>query len=240
MAITSIAWCDKVWNPVTGCTKISAGCKNCYAAAIAKRFWGERQFSTVICHADRLDMPRHWHKPARIFVNSMSDLFHPDVPDEFIREVFSEMYQNRQHTFIVLTKRPERMQEMIHYSPDLGNHIWLGVTAENQQEADRRIPILLQTQAVVRFVSVEPMLDAIYFKDVPGLNRIGNDPGIGWVICGSESGPGARWFCYDWARSLRDQCQAAEVPFFFKQGSENGKLVKLPFLDGKQWMEFPV
>lgn len=247
-----IEWTDKVWNPVTGCTKVSQGCKFCYAERIAERFWGERKFTEVICHEDRLDIPSHWRKPRKIFVNSMSDLFHPDVPDEFIWKVFQSMvYGNRRHTFQILTKRPERMMKWMnanqtkfwHYSetktklwPD--PCIWLGVSVENQETADERIPLLLATPAAVRFISYEPALGPVNLKLVrhepcnhPGCFSHVSHPceGCGyqagklpldWVIAGGESGPFARPAHPDWLRSVRDQCRHAGIPFFFKQWGE--------------------
>lgn len=305
MTKTSIEWATDVWNPVTGCTKVSAGCKNCYAEKIAKRFWGDRKFTDVQCHEERLYEPFHWKKPRRVFVNSMSDLFHPDVPFGFITEVFDVMnswrWPNKAaersgdyedlvdpgHTFMVLTKRPERIQTWLNWvdqnwpsnSPlniersvcgNLGHNVWLGVSVENQRTAHERIPLLLQTPAAVRFVSVEPMLEWLDLTwwtekcpecgELPSLVShwrwdgqswahyhgypIGHIPTIrskslDWVICGSESGPSARPFETDWARYLRNQCQRASVPFFLKQMPVNGKLVKMPELDGKVWSEIP-
>ena len=257
MAKTSIEWATDVWNPVTGCTKISAGCKNCYAEKIAGRFWGDRKFTDVQWHPERLEDPLHWKKPRRVFVNSMSDLFHPDVPERFIDDVFRVM-ANTKHTYMILTKRPDRMKRYIwnrsKYPSDgraMLPNVWLGVSAENQQAADERIPYLLETPAAVRFVSVEPMLgevdltQAMYGIDSPGMNVFGFTDGFGyeaclhWVICGCESGQSARPFDMDWARDLRDQCQSADVPFFFKQGRTDGKLVKMPELDGIVWNELP-
>jgi protein gp37 len=356
MAETKIEWCDKVLNPNTGCSKISAGCANCYAERIANRFWGGRKFTDVKCHPERLEQPLKWKKPQKIFVNSMSDLFHPDVPDEYISKVWDVMWAAKQHTFLILTKRPERMKKWVQenayskhfgwveeervpfepgdliyiddlwmrnmcgwesagkcecnggyicgYPPDkysekcehgnrlcmskncpiaidnpskevleanglggqyeidddgysvdcewmelhtrprnaFAQNVWLGVTAENQQTADERIPILLQIPAAVRFVSVEPMLGAVdlsclslgggmflnafsgrrkCYNEYGGMWNIPNDYcKLNWVICGGETGPGARPMHPDWVRSLRDQCVAAGVPFFFKSWGE--------------------
>jgi protein gp37 len=257
MGDTTIEWATKVWNPVTGCTKVSAGCKNCYAERIANRFWGERKFTDVQCHDERLCDPQQWKKPQRVFVNSMSDLFHPDVRDEFIDKVFWKMADCDRHTFIILTKRVTRMHQYIagHVWGEPGRalpNVWLGVSAENQIEADRRIPILLQTPAAKRFVSIEPMLGEILLQgwserwhlmrnylDQGGIQDRQQRGPLGWVICGCESGPGARPFDLDWARVLRDQCQEASVPFFFKQARIDGKLIKQPELDGRQRLEFP-
>jgi protein gp37 len=256
-----IEWTDATWNPVTGCTSVSDGCRNCYAKRMVERFpkahgpaqWAdvdrEVQFSDIIIHPARLDQPLRWKKPRRIFVCSMGDLFHEDVSEEWIDKVIGTMYLAPQHTFMVLTKRPERMRDYI----AVGNfdkrtwpirNLWLGVTAENQEMADQRIPILLQTPAAVRFVSVEPMLepmdlerylwgtvgDTAGYFDRNGKRRSRGAGGqmlmasplnaLHWVICGGESGPGARPMHPNWARSLGDQCHEAGVPFFFKQWGE--------------------
>jgi len=166
---SKIEWCDATWNPVTGCTKVSRGCKNCYAEGVANRFWGDRKFTDIQCHEDRLDQPLRWKKPRRIFVNSMSDLFHPDVPDKFIGAVWSKMLEAPQHTFVVLTKRPARMADIVarlvaeceKKGLRKATNIWLGVSVETQKEADIRIPLLLQTPAAVRFVSCEPLLGPV-------------------------------------------------------------------------------
>ena len=187
MTKTKIEWADRVWNPTTGCTKVSAGCKHCYAERIAGRFWGERKFTDVQLHPERLDMPLHWSKPSRVFVNSMSDLFHPDVDEKFIAKVFGIMWLATKHTFMVLTKRPDRMVELLNNEDfqmhtgwfasqairELGlqkpkdlpawpnSNIWLGVSVEDQAAADERIPLLLQTPAAVRFISAEPLLGLV-------------------------------------------------------------------------------
>lgn len=230
MADTKIEWADKVWNPVTGCSKVSQGCKYCYAERLANRFWGKRKFTDVICHEDRLEEPLKWRKPALVFVNSMSDLFHDDVPLGFINRVWTKMIESPQHTYMVLTKRPKRMLHV------LGNYaiqpnIWLGVSCEDQRAADERVPLLLQTPAAVRFVSCEPLLGKInlywlrgeeksdsvgrkYNKALNGMEQ------LDWVIVGGESGPGARPMHQDWVRHLLDQCLGYGVPFFFKQWGE--------------------
>ena len=170
MATTKIEWADKVWNPVTGCTKVSEGCRNCYAELMASRFWKDRKFSDVKFHPERLSQPLGWKKPARVFVNSMSDLFHPDIPFEFIDEVFYIMRVAEHHTFMVLTKRPEIMlkflewQKPIRWPANWVGHqpnVWLGVSVEDQKTADQRIPLLLETPAAVRFVSCEPLLGPV-------------------------------------------------------------------------------
>jgi len=249
MADTKIEWTDKTWNPVTGCTPISEGCANCYAKRMAARFKGRYGYPAdgpfkVLTHPYKLDEPSRWRKPSRIFVVSMGDLFHEDVPILFIRLVLNTIERNPHHTFIILTKRPKRMEEIFnHNSMFVENpnredgwrfkapkNLWLGVSVENQARAEDRIPILLQIPAAVRFVSVEPMLGPVNlstltgeFTDHPESNRRVFErytDGLDWVICGGESGPGARPMHPDWARSLRDQRQAAGVPFFFKQWGE--------------------
>ena len=225
MTKTSIEWTDRVWNPVTGCSKVSQGCKNCYAETIADRFWGDRKFTDVRCHEDRLEQPLHWRKPSRVFVNSMSDLFHEDVPMSFLNRVFKVMTDCPQHTFQVLTKRPIRMLAYMSQRDTIPPNVWLGVSVEDQATADERIPLLLQTPAAVRWISYEPSLGPLDFSQVimgdgdhlDTLYNDGEDAGIDWVVCGGESGPHARPMHPDWARSVRDQCIAAGVPFFMKQ-----------------------
>jgi len=229
MKKTKIEWADVVWNPVTGCTKVSEGCRNCYAERLAKRFWGERKFTDVRCHWERLAETDHFGtKPKRVFVNSMSDLFHPDVPTVFVAEVITEMIVHPTHTFMVLTKRPQQMLEVFqYYGASLiqdARNIWWGVSAENQATANERIPLLLNAPVAVRFVSCEPLLGPVDFVGGMHGGKIDEpiDPvgRIDWVICGGESGPNARPMHPDWVRGLRDQCSAADVPFFFKQWGE--------------------
>ena len=254
MGKTTIEWATDTWNPTTGCSKVSAGCAHCYAERVAERFWKDRAFSEVQCHPDRLEQPLHWRKPRRVFVDSMSDLFHEDIPAEFISSVFEVMEKCPQHTFMILTKRPERMlallkiwSQAIEYIRPLPN-VWLGVSVEDQKAADERIPLLLKTPAALLFVSCEPLLGPVDLLDINGAllswwkacGVEGVDAGdISWVIAGGESGPEARLMHPDWARSLRDQCQSSGVPFFLKQIHVNGKLVKMPKLDGKIWNEVP-
>lgn len=253
MAATKISWTamvnkdgtvtpGKVWNPVTGCTEVSAGCAHCYARRMAKRLqaMGQPHYAngfTVTCHDDALDIPLHWRKPARIFVNSMSDLFHKDVPVEFIARVFDVMKRCPQHTFMILTKRPELIAGY-----KLQN-IWLGVSVENQKAADDRIPLLLRVDAAIRFLSCEPLLGQLdlsrYLWDKRTVYPASNLPSekLHMVIVGGESGPHCRPMELDWARSIRDQCKAAGVPFFFKQagGLHHGS----DLLDGVEYKEFP-
>lgn len=223
---TGIEWTDATWNPVTGCAKVSQGCKNCYAERISKRFG--KDFSKIELHPERLELPLRWKKPRKIFVNSMSDLFHEAVPNSFIRSVFKAMGEAKQHTFQVLTKRSGRMMSIVRgfvsegdFATLTGNdgtfpfqNVWLGVSVENQETADGRIPLLLHTPAAIRFVSYEPALGPVMFNMAVGAGR------VDWVIAGGESGPNARPSHPDWFRSVRDQCIEADIPFFFKQWGE--------------------
>jgi protein gp37 len=292
---TKIEWTEETWNPITGCTKVSPGCTHCYAERMARRLAGRygypeapHQFDVTL-HEDRLEQPFSWRKPTTGFVCSMGDLFHRDVPDEWIDRVWATMLLCPQHTFQVLTKRAERLPRYlsrIEHDPDFpntslryarvlqaarvirakrpdllrvpisdpaicpGRNIWLGVTAEDQLRADERIPLLLQAPAAIRFVSIEPMLGPVdlrqahemaYDHGVPATRR------LSWVICGGETGPGARPVHPDWVRDLRDQCVAAGVPFFFKkwggpQGQGwviDGKLYSGHLIDGQEWREMP-
>jgi protein gp37 len=244
MAKSKIEWTDVVWNPVTGCTKVSQGCKHCYAETMAKRLkaMGRPEYQDVIGEdgrwngtitlvKERLEDPLKWKKPRRVFVNSMSDLFHLEVPNNYIADVIGTMQRTPQHTYIILTKRPKRMMEYFIWLYDdeataLLPNVWLGVSVEDQATANLRIPNLLQTPAAVRFVSYEPALGPVDLKKVvnatrdsmPHTSRL--SIGLDWIIMGGESGPGARPMHPDWARNVRDQCQAAGVPFFFKQWGE--------------------
>ena len=243
---TKIEWTDATWNPITGCTPVSEGCKNCYAAGIAKRFWGDRKFSDVQFHIDRLDQPLRWRKPRKVFVCSMSDLFHEQIPEKFVWDVLTVIVDAKKHIFQILTKRPERMNDIMNrfytYAGEQP-HVWLGVTAENQKTADERIPILLDIPAAVRFVSVEPMLSDIDLK-LHSYAQSGNMHStrrvfLNWIIAGTESGPKRRPAKTEWIRSLKDQCVKAGIPFFLKQREIDGKVVKMPLLDGKKWAEMP-
>lgn len=244
MSTTKIEWAEAVWNPIAGCTKVSPGCANCYAERMAKRLqaMGARGYDGVVDDkgrwtgkvnviTEKLFEPVTWKKPRRIFVNSMSDLFHDSVSDDFIDTVFFQMELSARHTYLILTKRPERMYKYTISRDGVRvnmPHVWLGVSVEDQRRADERIPWLLQTPAAVRFVSAEPLLGPVdiagYLRRMKSTNRVPGRaevteiiPGLDWVICGGESGPNARPMHPDWARSLRDQCQAAGVPFLFKQ-----------------------
>ena len=252
---TEIAWCDATWNPIRGgCTRIAPGCVNCYAERMMARglpglnspTTGE-PFAVMTAAGPRwtgkgeliesqLEVPLHWKRPRRIFVNSISDTFHKDVPDEWIDRIFAVMALCPRHTFIVLTKRGKRMREymttvymcnrvleqMVAMTPDRGvwawdgmaemfKRIWLGVSASTRPDLDAQIEHLRATPAAVRFLSLEPLIADLGTIDLSG---------IGWVIVGGESGPGARPMHPDWVRSIKDQCVAAHVPFFFKQWGE--------------------
>ena len=224
---TSIEWTDVTWSPVTGCTKVSPGCAHCYAADVAKRFWKGRPFEDVQFHEDRLFQPLHWRKPRRVFVNSMSDLFHEDLKDHQIYEIFRVMRRAPQHTFQVLTKRAERMNAyMKEYHIFVLPNVWLGVSVENQAMADERIPILLDTPAAVRFLSVEPLLERVGITDyLKGHGDFQRSP-IDWVIVGGESGRKARPCNVRWVESIVLQCNYHDVPCFVKQ------LGAKPVMDG--------
>lgn len=227
--MTKIEYADVTWNPATGCSKISPGCKHCYAERMAKRLRGRFGYPKddpfkVTLHPDRLDEPLHWRKPRRVFVCSMGDLFHEDVPYDFLASVYQTIWSAKQHCFLALTKRPDRMLDWHSRSAFLLNNppanLWLGVTVENA-DYEWRIPILLQTPAAMHFVSIEPMLGPV---DIESYLIVGQDrptsvmrKGLDWLICGGESGPGARPMHPDWARQVRDDCVAAGVPFFFKR-----------------------
>jgi protein gp37 len=208
---TAIEWTDMTWNPVTGCTKISRGCKHCYAERMAHRLHAMgnpryRHAFNLTLHDDLIDLPTRWKQPRRIFVNSMSDLFHQDVPVDFIARVFDTMRRCPQHQFQVLTKRAERLLEVCGELP-WSENVWMGVSVENREYAYRS-ELLRKVPAHIRFLSVEPLLGPI--------ERLPLD-GIHWVIVGGESGPGARPMQVAWVEEIYHQCRAAGVPFFFKQ-----------------------
>lgn len=304
---TSISWTEKTWNPMSGCTPISEDCANCYAKRMAQRLRGRCGYPAdepfrVTLHEDKLDEPLRMRKPSRIFVCSMGDLFHEDVPDTFILRVAQVMYDAHWHQFLMLTKRPDRMKQFwervwegdarelflgsghLTSGRSIPQNVWCGVTAENQERADERIPILLQVPAAVRFVSVEPMLGStdlrhLHYQGITEIDALAGTHGLirphggkcaklDWVICGGETGPGARPMHPDWVRSMRDQCQAAGVPFHFKSWGAyreacasddpiwNGQspnlkhehgthFIKLNpretgrLLDGREWDEYP-
>lgn len=260
MSKTKIQWTEAVWNPLAGCTKVSPGCAHCYAERMAKRLKaiGRPEYQDVVDDKgrwtgrvtlvpERLEQPLKWKKPRMIFVNSMSDLFHEDVPDDFILAVFSIMLEAERHTFQLLTKRPERMRKICNALIYPLPNVWLGASVEDQKRADERILWLFQTPAAVRFLSIEPMLGPIDLQMSTWFNNNSetkhnlppNGVGLDWVIAGCESGPKARPASPDWFRSLRDQCQAAGVAFFLKQMVIDGKLVHTPELDGRRWVEYP-
>jgi len=239
--MSTIQWTDETWNPSTGCTKISPGCANCYIERTPPMRMHGRKFVNgripLEFHEDRLDAPLHWKKPRRVFVNSMSDLFHEDVPGNFLDSVFRVMIECRQHTFQVLTKRAKRMQKYVGdrwgvfggKEHPLGPNIWLGVSVEDQKRADERIPLLLQTPAAVRFLSCEPLLGLVVLDTFHGgrphyLTREvdhAEDVMLDWVIVGGESGPGSRACNMDWIRSIVQQCNRAGVACFVKQVGSN-------------------
>lgn len=230
---SGIEWTQATWNPLTGCTKISPGCKHCYAERLAARLqaMGNPNYAhgfQLTMHDHVLRLPLAWKKPQTIFVNSMSDLFHKDVPLEYIQSVFEVMHKADWHRYQILTKRAERLAEL---SPQLpwAPHIWMGVSVENE-DYQFRIDHLRQTGAHVKFLSLEPLLGP--------LNHLSLD-GIHWVIVGGESGPGARPMKPEWVKSIRNQCRNTGVPFFFKQwGGVHKKKVGRK-LEGKTWDEMP-
>lgn len=233
MKKSKIEWTESTWNPVTGCTKISTGCKNCYAERMAKRLQAMGQFNyrngfTLTCHPHVLDLPLHWKKPQMIFVNSMSDLFHKEVPKEFILKIFATMKKAPQHTFQILTKRAARLENLSSLLP-WSENIWMGVTVENSDYKER-IDSLRRTGAYIKFLSLEPLLD-----DVGALNL----EGIDWVIVGGESGPKARPIRASWVRNIRKQCKDQNVSFFFKQWGGVNKKKTGRTLDGQTWDELP-
>jgi protein gp37 len=237
-ATSQIEWTDATWNPVRGCTKISPGCKHCYAETFAERFRGvsghpyEQGFDLRLV-PEKLAEPLRWASPRTIFVNSMSDLFHEGVPDAYIEQVVRVMQMADWHTYQVLTKRAERMLELLAtrlaFAAKL-SHIWWGVSVENRKHGLPRVDQLRQAPAAVRFLSVEPLLE--------DLGKI-NLEGIGWVIVGGESGPGARPLERAWVVSIHQQCRAAGVPFFFKQWGGVRKSETGRQLDGKTYDEMP-
>jgi len=241
MARSKIEWTDHSWNPITGCTKISTGCKNCYAERLAERFRGikghpyEQGFDLKLW-PERLEIPLRWKKPRMVFVCSMSDLFQDGIETQFIEDVFAVMRCCPQHTFQVLTKRPQRAYAFFWDYGKPPPNVWLGTSVENQENADNRIPDLLQCQTSVRFLSVEPMLGPIdlnpWLPTVCSMHHrrdcCGRKSEIDWVIVGCESGPKRRPMGLDWARSILAQCRAANVPVFIKQLSINGRVSKYP------------
>jgi protein gp37 len=234
---SAIEWTDATWNPVTGCTKITAGCDNCYASRFAERFRGvpghpfEQGFDLTL-RPDRLDQPLRWKRSRMIFVNSMSDLFHKEVPFSFVDSVFDTMEEADWHVFQVLTKRSSRMRDYLqrrYADRHPLDHIWLGVSVEDAKGATR-INHLREAPAGVRFLSVEPLIGPVGPVDLSGVH---------WVIAGGESGPGARILNIDWARDIRDQCARQGVAFFFKQWGGIRPKSGGRELDGREWNQFP-
>lgn len=271
---STIEWTQETWNPTTGCDRVSVGCDHCYALTLAKRLkgMGAAKYQTdgnprtsgpgfgVAVHPGTLDVPRRWRRPRRVFVNSMSDLFHAGVPDAFIARVFAVMAVTPQHTYQILTKRHGRMRSLLssptfwHQVTQQGrdhvvgcqqdwlavaamlggdplSNVWLGVSVEDQQRADLRIPALLDTPTAVRWLSCEPLLAPVDLDCWL--------PRLDWVVVGGESGPAARPLSPDWARTLRDQCTAAGTPFFFKQWGGHTPKTNGRHLDGRTWDQYP-
>ncbi len=230
---TAIEWTESTWNPVTGCSKISSGCLNCYAERMAKRLqaMGVPSYSkgfSVALHEEALELPLRWRKPRTIFVNSMSDLFHESVPDSFINQVFSAMNKTRQHRYQILTKRSERLKRLAPFLPWV-EQIWMGVTVEEDKYI-HRVDDLREIPASIKFVSLEPLLGPI-----PSLSL----EGIDWIIVGGESGPRARPLNEDWVLEIKEKCQKANVPFFFKQWGGVNKKKAGRFLEGRVWDQMP-
>ncbi len=235
---SAIEWTDATWNPVRGCTKISPGCKHCYAETFAERFRGvkghpyEQGFDLRLV-PEKLAEPLRWRSPKMIFVNSMSDLFHEAVPENYIEAVASVMAEARWHTYQVLTKRSERLRDLLNSKLSFAAkqpHIWWGVSVEDQQYGVPRIVDLQRAGACVRFLSVEPLLEDVGKIDLAG---------ISWVIVGGESGPGARPMKKEWVVSVKEQCRVANVPFFFKQWGGVRKSATGRILDGRTYDQFP-
>ena len=239
-SVSAIEWTEATWNPVTGCTQVSPGCANCYALRFAERFRGvpghpyEVGFDLTL-RPERLDQPLAWKRPRRIFVNSMSDLFHERVPVSFVEQVFAVMAEAHWHVFQILTKRADRLVDLAPQLPWAPN-VWMGVSVENRRWVTR-IDRLREVPASVRFLSCEPLLGDLGELDLGGIH---------WVIVGGESGPRARRMDVDWARSIREQCLSTATPFFFKQwgrfnsdGRSMRKKAAGRLLDGRTWDEYP-
>lgn len=234
MAVNSmIEWTEATWNPVTGCTKVSSGCKNCYAERMAYRLqaMGQPNYKNgfkLTLHEDSLEIPLHWKKPKMIFVNSMSDLFHNDVPFEFIQQAFEIMGNANWHTFQVLTKRSGRLRE-ISSKLKWAENIWMGVSIENDDNR-KRLHDLASCHSNVKFLSLEPLLEPLPNLDLTDID---------WVIVGGESGPGAREMKEEWVTDIRNQCVKADVPFFFKQWGGVRKKKNGRLLEGFIWNQIP-
>ena len=250
---TGIEWTDATWNPTTGCTKVSAGCENCYAEALAHRLLKDTYTRklpvvdtpenradpfAVRVWPERLDEPQGWEDPRLVFVNSMSDLFHKEIPEDFLLKCFEVMLNVDRHTYQILTKRPARAAEFVAKHRELfgddglPEHIWIGTSVENQDVA-YRIRHLVDVPAAVRFLSCEPLIGPLR------LSGTGFADGIHWVIVGGESGPNRRVIRKEWVTALRDECQAAGVPFFFKQWGGSNKKKAGRLLQGRTWSQMP-
>lgn len=236
MAQSHIEWTEMTWNPVTGCDKVSEGCRYCYAESFARRLqaMGNVKYSNgfeLTLHPDVLQEPFRWKKPRVVFVNSMSDLFHKDVPVDYIHDVFEVMRQNPQHVFQVLTKRADVLR---YYDSEdqlfWPHNVWMGVSVENARNMGR-IDLLRQTRAKVKFLSCEPLLGPLSSMNLDGID---------WVIVGGESGRRARTVDPEWVQEIREQCLAANVPFFFKQWGGTSKKKSGRMLDGRVWDQTPV
>lgn len=231
---SSIEWTEATWNPVTGCTKVSEGCRHCYAERMAKRLtaMGNPRYKNgfnVTLHHDLIDAPRKWTKPKKIFVNSMSDLFHKDVPLNFIQQVFNTMNETPHHSYQILTKRPERALELSKHLTFTDN-IWMGTSIENESVI-QRMDFLKNIPTTVRFLSCEPLLGPLENMNLQGIH---------WVIVGGESGPGARPMEEEWVLSIRDQCKDQNVAFFFKQWGGVQKHRNGRILDNQTYDEYPL
>ena len=232
---SKIGWTNHTWNPVSGCTQVSPGCDNCYALTLAERYRGTKAFPNgfdVTLRPHKLGEPLRYREPSLVFVNSMSDLFHRDIPDEYLLCIWNIMLAVPQHTFQILTKRPHRAAHLIRrFELSLPSHIWLGVSVENQTFADNRIPALLSIPAAIRWVSCEPLLGPVDLSSYLDC--------LDWVVDGGESGSGRRPADPEWFRGIRDACLDAGVSYFHKQGNAHrpgGDRV----LDGRTWDEMPV
>jgi protein gp37 len=231
--LTGIEWTDSTWNPMTGCTKVSPGCARCYAERMARRLYAmgnpnyANGFKPTI-HPDMLQVPLHWKGSHMVFVNSMGDLFHSDVPLQFIQGAFSVMRAASWHTFQVLTKRSERLLKLNNIL-DWPPNVWMGVSVENSDYA-YRVDQLRQTDAHTKFLSLEPLLGPLPNLDLRGMD---------WVIVGGESGPSARPIAEEWVLDIRNQCRAVGVPFFFKQWGGNRRKANGRLLEGRTWDEMP-
>jgi len=233
MSNSKIEWTEVTWNPVTGCSKVSPGCQNCYAERMSARLkaMNSKNYQNgfkVTCHKHLLETPISWTKGRTIFVNSMSDIFHEDVPSAFIAEIFNTMNRAPQHIFQVLTKRSERLLKMNTFL-NWTENIWMGVTVEGP-DYKYRIEDLKKSAAITKFLSIEPLIERIGHIDLDGIN---------WVIVGGESGPRSRPIKEEWVVEIKEQCQNSDVPFFFKQWGGTNKKKTGRLLNGKVWDETP-